>query len=162
MFIYVIGPANGPYKVGITRNVQRRLEGLQTASPVDLALHHTLEVEDSLVARVAERSAHEALQKHRLRGEWFDCPLSDVVKAITKPNVVSVGSAEGADAILDHPNREAKDFVTWMRFHGFTIRDASLALGASKGAVQNWQRRPPPRYILMACYAVTMGIPPVQ
>lgn len=161
VLIYVIGPEGGPYKVGLTSDIQRRLDALQTASPVDLQVHHTFEVADVYEARVAERAAHERLASHRVRGEWFDCSLQSVVAAISKPNIVCVGALAEAGSVLDHDRREAKDFYSWFRFHGLSVKRASSLLGCSPNAIQSWKKSPPPRYVLMACYALTMGLDPV-
>jgi hypothetical protein len=58
---------DGPVKLGISQNVQRRLEGLQTAAPYRLKL---------LVAvpgfRETEKSVHARFQDARIGGEWFN------------------------------------------------------------------------------------------
>lgn len=56
-------------KIGIARNIEQRLAGLQTSCP------HTLVVRDIFKGgRKEERKLHRLLKTHRVRGEWFrDC-----------------------------------------------------------------------------------------
>jgi hypothetical protein len=63
---------NGPVKIGISKDPQRRLDTLQTGSPHELELIYT--------ARVAAESEcedylHEMWSSRRLNGEWFDIGL---------------------------------------------------------------------------------------
>lgn len=59
-------------KIGHARNVEHRLQTLQSGSPVELILHSaTLESD----VRTAESAIHSSLTHARLSGEWFD--LSD-------------------------------------------------------------------------------------
>jgi len=71
-FIYIIGPKDGPFKVGSTGRVRKRLDALQTAHPVPLAVHAQWE---HPTPRIVELEAHEILKDFRMRGEWFSCSL---------------------------------------------------------------------------------------
>ncbi len=75
--LYVIGPAAGPFKVGIAHDPQRRLTTLQAGSPARLLLHLALPAPRP-VAAAAERVAHQALATQRLHGEWFSATLVSV------------------------------------------------------------------------------------
>lgn len=82
-FVYVITAANGLVKVGVTQNPTKRLAQLQTAT------HHRLEIYatepiDGQDPYAAERDAHRLLQRHRVRGEWFDCHPEAALAAIRK------------------------------------------------------------------------------
>lgn len=48
----------------------------------------------------------------------------------------------------------------WRERMGFSQRDACDALGCARGAWQNWEagRRPVPRYIALACTALSVGM----
>jgi hypothetical protein len=59
------GP-DGPVKIGLARDVARRLKTLQTASPVPLLLLGVVPGD----AKV-ERQLHRRFAGSRLRGEWF-------------------------------------------------------------------------------------------
>lgn len=71
MFIYVIGPAIGPQKIGLSGDVDKRLQTLQTGSPVDLLVHHREPIIAKQV-KLLEKKIHRELNHKRVRGEWFD------------------------------------------------------------------------------------------
>lgn len=71
-FVYIVGPKDGPFKVGSTGNIRKRLDALQTAHPVPLAVHAKWQ---HLTPRAVELEAHEILKAFRMRGEWFSCSL---------------------------------------------------------------------------------------
>ena len=74
-YVYIIkgsrmNPTESNYKIGISKNVSKRLESLQTSSPEKLELlfkHRTTEA-DKL-----EKSLHKFFKYYRIRenGEWF-------------------------------------------------------------------------------------------
>lgn len=66
-WVYFIQAKPGPIKIGLARDIGRRLGALQTASPFPL----------ELLARVhggrpLEQALHEHFAASRLHGEWFD------------------------------------------------------------------------------------------
>lgn len=65
--IYIVRAANGPVKVGVTCNVERRLRHIRNASPVDIALVCTFPGD-----RIIERRIHAFLLASHLRCEWFE------------------------------------------------------------------------------------------
>ena len=65
-----MNPTESNYKIGISKNVSKRLESLQTSSPEKLELlfkHPTTE------SREIEKSLHNLFKYYRIRenGEWF-------------------------------------------------------------------------------------------
>lgn len=76
MFIYVIGPKEGPQKIGLSGDVEKRLSTLQTGSPVDLMIHHKEPVETKQVRKL-EKKIHRELNHKRIKGEWFDYSPED-------------------------------------------------------------------------------------
>lgn len=72
VFVYVIGPNNGPQKIGFAKNVRLRLETLQVGCPFDLCIHHAESTPNELTARRIEKMAHRLLKSSRQRGEWFN------------------------------------------------------------------------------------------
>lgn len=82
--VYVICEAGGhpPVKVGIARNPNRRLELMQTYSPVKLSLHSTVWFNDRRLALDAERQAHEGLEVYRVHREWFQVDPDDALLTI--------------------------------------------------------------------------------
>jgi hypothetical protein len=82
-FVYVIGTATGPFKVGIANDPRSRLTGLQSGSHIKLSVLYSIGVEPS-DAYAVERAAHETLNEHRLSGEWFNVPCDMAKAAIAK------------------------------------------------------------------------------
>ena len=56
----------GPVKIGMARDVRKRMATLQTACPFDLRLLAAIDGSADL-----ERELHQRFAEHRLRGEWF-------------------------------------------------------------------------------------------
>lgn len=69
-FIYII--TNGEdYKVGVSKNPNKRLKQLQTGNPKKLEIVSLFEVPSEIVYAM-EREAHKAIQsKYAKSGEWF-------------------------------------------------------------------------------------------
>lgn len=60
-------------KIGVTRNVDRRIAGLQTACPCELTIFAVIDGDKS-----TERALHSQFAEHRRHGEWFE--LSDDIQ----------------------------------------------------------------------------------
>lgn len=104
-FVYVIGYANCPVKVGITHSPQQRLANLQTACPMTLTLHHVYGL-PHVAAPEVERACHEELKANRLRGEWFNVTAEqaiDVIERLAPPLVACIraGTHKSVD-LLGH------------------------------------------------------------
>lgn len=80
-YIYVIGSEHPPYKVGISRNPERRLRDLQTGHPEKLILHHKQST-DAARTKLLETVIHRNLHLHRTHGEWFDIPMENLLLEI--------------------------------------------------------------------------------
>ena len=94
MFIYVIGPEVGPQKIGLSGDVDKRLQTLQTGFPQTLCVHHKEPIEAKKV-RVLEKKIHTELNHKRVRGEWFDLTPSEA-----KEFVVFFAIRYGEDPLL--------------------------------------------------------------
>ena len=72
-------------KIGIAKNVKRRLASLQTSSPSKLKLLGIIKTKSVNNARKIEKSLHEKFAKNRIRGEWFkaNVELLDYIKQQT-------------------------------------------------------------------------------
>ena len=65
--LYFIGADEGPIKIGVSQNVEKRLKQLQTAHP------HRLRILAVLVGgALREGDYHARFAEHRLEGEWFE------------------------------------------------------------------------------------------
>lgn len=102
-FLYVIGPENGPYKVGTATSVEARLSGLQTGNHQELLVHRRYEAKTLSSAEMQriERRVHKVLKDHNIRGEWFDCDLEAIDHVIKVSHAGLEYAGQGArDRIL--------------------------------------------------------------
>ena len=58
-------------KIGIAKNVQRRIDSIQTSSPSELELLGKIKAKSDSKARELEKSLHKTFDKYHIRGEWF-------------------------------------------------------------------------------------------
>jgi hypothetical protein len=79
VYIVAVSPEAAVCKIGMTRNMQRRLQALQSATPQRLTVVHTWPVDSHRAAQHLEHKVHETLAPCRLRGEWFTLSPSKVL-----------------------------------------------------------------------------------
>jgi len=77
-FIYIIGSDQPPYKVGISRDPEKRLKSLQTGHPFPLKLHYSKETE-ICKTKLLETVIHRHLKLYKTSGEWFDVSLKNLI-----------------------------------------------------------------------------------
>ena len=80
-FVYVIRGDHNRCKIGISSNPTARLAQLRTASPFPLSFAF-VGVTDHTDGSAIEREAHALLDRFRVEGEWFDCPVELAVAAV--------------------------------------------------------------------------------
>lgn len=68
---FVLNCDSEAIKIGIAKNVVRRIASLQTSSPSELKLLGILKAKSVGQARELERSLHQTFDKYHIRGEWF-------------------------------------------------------------------------------------------
>lgn len=67
--VYLIcNPATGQYKIGVSKDVQKRLKQLQTGNGCEL---HIVASFESSYPYYVEKMLHRHFQKDRTEGEWF-------------------------------------------------------------------------------------------
>ena len=73
------------YKIGYAKNIEKRLEQLQVASPYNIILIAAFQSRDALNL---ERQLHSKYSRNRVRGEWFkfDKEEAAVIEAGLKAN----------------------------------------------------------------------------
>jgi len=76
-FVYAIGPANGPVKIGFTNDVKKRLKAIQTGNPQKVEIFYSEQFDSKKDMMEAERILHKTLSHKRLKGEWFDISPKD-------------------------------------------------------------------------------------
>jgi len=71
-FVYIIQAGRkGPYKIGMTSDVERRLDELQTGNHKKLYIIAKVDFGSRKEALCAERALHSVYEKSKIRGEWF-------------------------------------------------------------------------------------------
>lgn len=100
--VYIIGPQNGPFKIGHTRDLPKRLSALQTGSHLPLQVHASVQ---SMDAQALERQAHDALKDRRIQGEWFDCDLEVACRTI---------GADAPKARIANEGINGEEFRDWL------------------------------------------------
>lgn len=76
-FVYLLKTGEF-YKIGMTKNVQKRITTLQTATPHKIEL---LAYKESDNACDDEKTAHKLFKDYRVSGEWFKLP-TELVTAL--------------------------------------------------------------------------------
>lgn len=98
-YIYLVrAVGTNRYKIGRTKNPERRLERLKQQSPFSLKLVEIFHTEDCVTE---EKRLHRIAAKYRSHGEWFDLPdwwLENVADWFHNPKChkyVEVGAESG-------------------------------------------------------------------
>lgn len=60
------------HKVGMARDTAKRLQTIQNTTPFDVRLIARSLFDKTYIARIVERTIHEALREFRVQEEWFD------------------------------------------------------------------------------------------
>lgn len=81
-WLYLIQSELGYVKIGITANVERRLDSLQTSSPSRLKLYQKVGCPNVEAARRLEKLLHKRYASNRVNREWFDIDPEIVVNEI--------------------------------------------------------------------------------
>ena len=77
-YIYIIGSEKPPYKIGISKDPEKRLRNIQTGHPHRLRILELRET-DSKKTKLLESVIHKHLSNYRMTGEWFDIPLEQAI-----------------------------------------------------------------------------------
>jgi len=135
---------NGPFKIGITDDIPKRIKSLQTGNPNPLKLHHNLRP-GLITAREIETLMKRRLKKHQLMGEWYDLPLRRLVE-----------EAEKVKDLLTHKklNRQKKTESLYMDegipcSKGHTsgrYRSTGGCVDCAKESAKKWKEENPDRF----------------
>jgi hypothetical protein len=88
-FVYLIchdidGKLQGPCKIGISDNPQKRLGQVQNGNPRMLALAFTFHCWDRDWASRVEAAFHSVHRSHRMSGEWFNLDAVDALGGLVE------------------------------------------------------------------------------
>lgn len=87
MFVYFIQcghEKNPPIKVGVAKNIERRIKSMQTGNPFELKLLCFIECANAKEAYNLEGFIHSELKNRKIRGEWFATCMRRVNKIVSK------------------------------------------------------------------------------
>lgn len=73
-YVYLV-ECNFAYKIGIAKNVEQRIQNMQTAAPDEITLLCTISTDDM---NGLEKELHTKFKDKRRIGEWFDLSPEDV------------------------------------------------------------------------------------
>lgn len=118
---------NGPIKIGVAKNVRRRLDNFRVASPVPLALIGVADGDGAY-----EHELHQRFSGSRIRGEWFhpSPELMAFVETLPKPQPRSPRIREG-----NHPLRR------YRMAHGITLERMAKRLDSTAATVSRIEAR---------------------
>ena len=74
-FVYLMRSGNGYYKIGVSKDVERRLNDLRRQFPISIEIIHYFRSYNYISA---ERFLHEKFSSKRLEYEWFELSAKDV------------------------------------------------------------------------------------
>lgn len=147
MAVYVIRAGDdGAVKIGVARNVLRRIATLQNAHPSPLTLLRAVQggVRE-------EQRLHAKFAQHRIGGEWFS-PVQEVLDAGS--DMLSV------DPTVDNPDPFLRCPLTvWRENERKTCADVARILGVEPNAISRYERanREPSLAIMHAIRIITDG-----
>lgn len=121
------------YKIGKTSvgSMKRRLQNLQVGNPIGLTIIGNLTHNNALML---EAKIHNLLATHRVRGEWFDCSLEEIYRAVGKA-AMSVPDYD-ARKCIEQLSQCNDDAIRDQRRRGEGIPAAEPAVGrAATGAI---------------------------
>jgi hypothetical protein len=81
--VYVITAESDAVKIGVAKNVPRRLKELQTGQHRKLSIFHEHQCSRA-DAYAIECRAHRVLKEHLMEGEWFSVPAEDGKRAVER------------------------------------------------------------------------------
>lgn len=87
--VYVLSAQGTPrYKIGWTKNLEKRLAALKTGCPYPVVPVAAIQDEDPALERVL----HRIYDKYRVHGEWFELPTDAVewLKSAESKDVLSL------------------------------------------------------------------------
>ena len=159
--VYVIGPKGGPYKIGKSRDIQRRLAELQTGNHQKLNVFFSIEDED---CSGLEARAHKIFAQNRMNGEWFSASLTEIIAAL-EAGAPLAPEPEPEEPPEELPKMDGDTFSLWlleMRQKGLARSDAACArlLGVSANSVVTMKRRGADLRTALACRALLHRLEP--
>jgi len=80
-FVYIL-ECDGFYKIGMSKDVQSRINDMQIGNPHKINLVYKFSFKDPTIAFEIEKMLHKDHKEHNIGGEWFSQLNEDVIKAL--------------------------------------------------------------------------------
>ena len=75
-YVYIIQSGRfGAYKIGMSKNIERRIETLQIGNPEKLYKIAAIDFQTIGRAKMVESQLHKMYSRARIRGEWFNSTI---------------------------------------------------------------------------------------
>lgn len=75
-YVYIIRSGKtGAYKIGVAKNVKRRLESLQIGNPEKMYIIAKIDFKSEAKSYAIEKQLHKIYSRERIRGEWFNSTI---------------------------------------------------------------------------------------
>ena len=88
-FVYLVEAVGMQrYKIGYSKEVYKRVSSIQTSTPFEISVLYRYFSTD---APQLEKLLHEYYDAYRIRGEWFELPLSEVANFLNVANKLDQG-----------------------------------------------------------------------
>jgi predicted GIY-YIG superfamily endonuclease len=71
-FVYLIKSDNGEYKIGVSKNPNKRLKQLNCGNPFNSEIIHQFETE---IPHKVETALHNFYSMNKINREWYDLPI---------------------------------------------------------------------------------------
>lgn len=134
--VYFLQSSDGPIKIGLTWNVNKRVDQIQISTPAELRILGVIPGEMAL-----ESEIHKKFEHLKIKGEWFK-PGQDLLDFIAN-NVQDIPNLEKASdecsdliAMADKLSETLPDEEELL-----TIEQASYLLGVSQQTLRNWEKQ---------------------
>jgi hypothetical protein len=101
-FLYVLGVAGGPCKIGWSESAERRAKYMAGAAG-SKEIAYTTAIEYRL-ALYAERYAHWLLRDHHFRNEWFNVEPDEAIAAVNTAKSLDFAKIGRIPPMLEHNN----------------------------------------------------------
>lgn len=103
--VYAVKSEKGPIKIGMSRNVNVRVEALSGGPYGACNPFHTVSPPEGCSAFLIERITHRLLSDARISGEWFDTSEKQAIEALAEATRIAADSDEAsarAEAFMEN------------------------------------------------------------
>ena len=130
--LYII-ECNGHYKIGISKNIYKRLAAMQTGNPYELKVASVYNTNNPYFL---EGTVHLELKNIHVRGEWFKGDLDYIMRVISESSKIVPSDTDESIAVMSKQgfrkgNRAAKKAFE-QRFHESKINPTNDTVRITK------------------------------